>query len=660
MAIASSNPADPLPARALVPRTAPPPCRRLRAYAFDPSLDTQLESAVINQVTLQAPWEDRLRPGPVGEYVEVVDYDPAGGCFYDPVDLNRPDLLAQDGLAPSEGTPQFHQQMVYAVAMLTIRNFEVSLGRRALWASRRHQEGGSWREEPVPRLRIYPHALREANAYYSPAKKALLFGYFPASQTDPGHNLPGGLVFTCLSHDIVAHETTHALLDGMHDRFGEATNPDSLAFHEAFADIVALFQHFSLAEVLRDQIARTRGDLREQNLLGQLAQQFGEAVGQYGALRDAIGQVNPKTRQWEPRKPDPADYRTLTEAHARGAILVAAVFDAFLSIYKSRVADLLRIATGGSGVLAAGELHPDLVNRLASEAAKSARHVCTMCIRALDYCPPVDVTFGDYLRALITADFDLVPDDDLGYRIAFIEAFRRRGIYPVDVRTLSVESLRWQDINAVLPEEQRVEVVSAEGRGRLAEMLAGWNLRADRGAIFERACTLRGQLHDWFRELAGELIPEVAEPLTGLALNPATAPRTIARDDSGLPVFEVHSVRPARRVGPDGQLTVDLVLEITQRRNAYFDPRTQEEADRASGLDAPADFTFRGGCTVIVNMETGEPRYVIRKGILAGQRLEEQRRFRGRPDAESLRATYFGDPLRSGTAEPFALLHRGP
>jgi serine/threonine protein kinase len=38
--------------------------------------------------------------------------------------LDDPDVLAQDGLAPSEGNPQFHQQMAYAVAMTTIRNFE--------------------------------------------------------------------------------------------------------------------------------------------------------------------------------------------------------------------------------------------------------------------------------------------------------------------------------------------------------------------------------------------------------------------------------------------------------------------------------------------------------------------------------------------------------
>src|SRR6185295_1361944 len=58
--------------------------------------------------------------------------------------------------------------------------------------------------------------------------------------------------------------------------------------------------------------------------------------------------------------------------------------------------------------------------------------------------PPVDLTFGEYLRAVITADVDLVPSDEHAYRIAFVEAFRRRGLYPRNLRTLSVENLRWR------------------------------------------------------------------------------------------------------------------------------------------------------------------------------------------------------------------------
>src|SRR5262249_37867328 len=157
-------------------------------------------------------------------YVEVVDFDPPSGRFYAPVDLDHSDILAQEGLAPSEGNPQFHQQMVYAVVMTTIDHFERALGRKALWAER-YEKGGSVSTDTqyVHALRIYPHALRMANAYYSRNKAALLFGYFPATDDRSSGQFPRGMVFTCLSHDVIAHETTHALLDGFHQHFMEAT-----------------------------------------------------------------------------------------------------------------------------------------------------------------------------------------------------------------------------------------------------------------------------------------------------------------------------------------------------------------------------------------------------------------------------------------------------
>ena len=208
----------------------------------------------------------------------------------------------------------------------------------------------------VQRLRIYPHALREENAYYSSDKMALLFGYFRARGEDTAQTLPGSQVFCALSNDIIAHETTHALLDGLHPRFQEETNPDVLAFHEAFADIVALFQHFTIPEAVLHQIRHTRGDLEQENLLGQLAVQFGFASGMHGALRSAIGATDPNTGQWSKAKPTREDYTASDEPHARGAVLVSAVFAAFVTIYRARSADLIRLATNGTGVLPAGEI----------------------------------------------------------------------------------------------------------------------------------------------------------------------------------------------------------------------------------------------------------------------------------------------------------------
>jgi len=160
----------------------------------------------------------------------------------------------------------------------------------------------------------------------------------------------------------------------------------------------------------------------------------------HGALPTAIGGgADPRTGQ--------PIYNALAETieiHDRGAILVAGVFDAFLNIYRAKTADLARIASGGSGILPQGDIHPDLVKRFSMEASQLAGQFLLMCIRALDYCPPVDLNFGDYLRALITADHDLVPNDPWGYRIAITESFRKRGIFPLNLGTLGEETLLWR------------------------------------------------------------------------------------------------------------------------------------------------------------------------------------------------------------------------
>jgi len=82
-----------------------PPFRRLRGYSFDPSLSSKMDTAFINERVYIVPWDDSLEEGPVGGYVEVIDVDPPSRCYYEPVDLNDPYLLAQDGLAPAASNP---------------------------------------------------------------------------------------------------------------------------------------------------------------------------------------------------------------------------------------------------------------------------------------------------------------------------------------------------------------------------------------------------------------------------------------------------------------------------------------------------------------------------------------------------------------------------
>lgn len=618
-----------------------PPYRRLQAYALDPSLSLRLDTATINRTVMHIKWEEGMLPGPCGEYVEVLDFDPASQCWYDPVDMNAAHVLAQDGVAPSQGNPQFHQQMVYAVAMKTIASFEQALGRYVQWSPRDLGDAPPGaREQFVRTLRIYPHALRAANAYYSPEKKALLFGYFQG---------PNGTVFSCLSQDIVAHETTHALLDGMHRRYVEDNNSDTLAFHEAFADLVALFQHFTLTDLLRHQLARTRGELDMPSLLGELAQEFGEATGRYGALRSAIGS-NDASGVWHPVVPDPQRLQDASEPHERGAILVSAVFAAFLAIYKLRLRRVFAIASAGSGIVPEGALPHCVVEALAAEAAKTARHFLNLSIRALDYCPPFDITFGDYLRALITADYDMVPDDKYGYRVALIESFRSWGIIPEGIKALSEEQLRWQYADEKFPAAGYALGIIANS---LKHLLADAMLQRQREKIFQSLHAARIQLHGLLeKSLSGSSERNERDAfaaLTGLNLTITTSSRF---NLNLLPSFEVHAVMPILRVTPDGRIRKQLIVTLTQqRREILVDP---DEPDGPS-------FAFRGGSTLIFDMADDVPtlRYAITRPIDDEARLEAVRHYkRARSrDAMPLRSTYFSGLHVERPSEPFCMLH---
>ncbi|MDZ4406263.1 MAG: hypothetical protein U1A53_26630 [Prosthecobacter sp.] len=562
----------------------------MRIYSINPDLGLVLGSGV-NQIAMKVPWED-LQPGPVGECIEVIDIDPGSECCYEPVNLNACGILAQDGLTPAQGIPQFHQQSVYALAMVTIRVFEQGLGRSILWSPHRDEESG---ETFVQRLRIHPHALREPNAYYSPAKKALLLGYYSIGATGLMDLRRQRTAFTCLSHDMVIHETSHAILDGLCRGAGAGdSSPHTMATHEALCDLAGLLLHFSLPGILRSQANFSSDPQANENRLMELARNLAKSSGRYAELRDCIG------------KPElPVDLQT-SGMPRRAAILVAAVFDVFLTLLRQRSMELLGLTRHES--MPGEKLPPHLIDALSSVAAKSASHVLRMCIRAIDYCPPVDVNFGDFLRAMVTADKDVVPDDERNYRIAIVESFRRYGVYPMDLSSLSAESLLW-----------RMPTTEIAFPGML-----NWRPARTRQEEYDQGKKWCLRLSQWFSQGANKLPENVVREM-GLAIRPH-ATKTLEGGADEMALIEVTSARLSRKTGTDGEQAVHWIITVSQRRRGYFDPAVQAAQDRGAERGDP-DFYFLGGCTLLVDPATRKAKLCVAKDILSEERLVRARSF---------------------------------
>ena len=377
----------------------------------------------------------RIEPGPRGPRFHVVDFDASTRRL-----RHGRELQALPGEPPGwgfrdayEGAPdidletrQFMAQHAYAIAAHLLATFERALGRPVPWAFGASQ------------LYIVPAAFVEANAYYSPDDHAVLFGYFTADDTT---------VYACLSHDIVAHEVTHAILDGLRRRFDTPGFPDQAGFHEGYADAVALLSILSspestalvIGDGMSDRIAAremTFNKLRA-SLLLTLAKQFGDALhaNRGGGLRRSIEQK--PTEDWKDLTKTEWD-----EPHRRGEIFAAAVLRTFVQMWLNRL-PALRNEAGYER------------QRTAEEGATAARHLLEMIIRAIDYLPPIEFELHDILDAIVAADREVAPDDEHGYIRALEAGFADfgivaqvpstampTGVLPPDYRNFSFAALR--------------------------------------------------------------------------------------------------------------------------------------------------------------------------------------------------------------------------
>lgn len=552
-------------------QTGDPVFRPLQVYSTDPA-DSELDGT---RVAVNVPYEE-LAPGPVGSLFEVVGLSKPPGAkqadslvIQSPIDLNDPRLLITAGLSPSSSA-HFQMQMTYAVAMTTYEAFRRALGRDLHW-------GFDTPDGEPARLKIYPFYEESENALYDREAHAVKFGWYRSSGQVRGRNIRKGKVFTSLSHDVIAHEVSHALLDGLRPSFLKPLHPDTLAFHEAFSDLVAIFQHFSHPELLKKAMHQAKGNLAQSHLLTAIAKQFGQTKSNASfALRSAVD-ISECDEHQNCKVRNPTKYNSGDEPHKLGSVLVSAVFEAFTTVFDRKVRKYIKIATGGSGVLPDGDLEQSLADVLAKEASELASQFLSICIRAIDYCPPVAVTFSDYLRAVITADYDLVPNDPYGYRESLVDAFIKRDI-PIDgVETVSETALLWEKINDEV-DESMLSII----RKQAYELDA---LTTSQNKYEERALRVDAYLRQTLQEQ-----PRYFEQLGLMAKSD-----DVSCKDISAPLVE--SARISRRISPDGQLEIDLVVEIVQsltiKHEGYFLPAIQ-------------------GSTVIIDTR-GKIRYIIKK-----------------------------------------------
>lgn len=554
--------------------TTTPRTRTLTIIAQDPSVRVK---GKILRAQVEVPAEE-LAPGPWGYRVHVVDYDSSTLNLYRPMKYpsigssengdGDPFFKASDAKLLSD--PNFHAQNVYAIVMRILTRFEFALGRRVSWGFYGHQ------------IKVAPHAFADANAFYSENDQALMFGYFPG--------MSGRMVFCCLSHDIVAHETAHALLDGLRTRYTDPSSPEQAAFHEGFADVVALLSVFALPKIVEtiidlnapgknsSRIARkytTVEALRKSMLLG-LAKEMGQELP---AIR---GDVLRRSVKLEPSRTYIKDPEFI-EPHRRGEIFVAAVMNSFVEVWARRLK-----ALGTTRYLDR--------ERVVEEGAMIADYLLTMVIRALDYAPPVNLEFCDFLSAVLTSDREINPNDSrYHFRDILRETFVSYGIDPASEGT-----------------EEDPGIWAPPEAGLNYDLVHFESMQRDRDEVFRFIWQNRKVLNLY--------------------------------EDS---YTRVLSLRPCLRIGPDGFALRETVVEYMQIVNVFADELDRLKITAPEGMPAKQKLMLYGGGTLIFD-EYGRVKYHITNRVDHPERQTQRLKY-------LWEYGYYNDPR---SFKNFANLHR--
>ena len=408
--------------------TSSPRCISSSRTVRCPSLTwaSQVEQAEKETKELKLPGyaNDRFLDGPACRRIAIVDFDPSTGAPSPPPATFTPSTsnprrgrYVGDDDATSAASLAIN---AFGTVFQTVRMFEGpdALGRQVEWAFGSEQ------------LLVVPRAGDWANAFYERGTRSLQFFSFVGTS--------GARVHTALSRDIVAHECGHALLDAVAPSLYDSSTPQSVAIHEAVADLVAVLMALDSQRLRESVLARSQNSLAGENAFNAIAEEFGisrPSDDRRRALRDL---KNDETLS------------TLSGArpHILSTLLSAIYFDTLSFIFATRFE---------------AEQRPDRNGVAAAPAAAANRALGTaqvifrrLLLRGIDYLPPGELSFADVGRATLAADRAARPDADAS--AALLE--QRDNFAAQFVKRLVVADPR--DLDSATPQELGVPADQVE------------------------------------------------------------------------------------------------------------------------------------------------------------------------------------------------------
>jgi len=261
----------------------------------------------------------------------------------------------------------------------------------------------AWEFSPLP-LECWPiEETKGKDARYVREAHRIYFGF------SPGTDGKGQATYLSLSREAVAHETAHAIVDGINPHLYNTGNPHARALHESLADLTALLMTLKSNTLMDYVMGLSSGSLDGENAFSQFAENIGHLLsdGKRKTLRSFFNNEE---------LTDPIG----GGVYQASTVLSGSIWDVIRkhhAPYRNELARTVYKDKPNPQYSASGRPLADLARRLR-----------TLFYRALDYLPGGEITLADYGRALILVD-RIQFGENTEIAKSLEEAFLRRKIF---------------------------------------------------------------------------------------------------------------------------------------------------------------------------------------------------------------------------------------